>query len=62
MISLNPIDREVIILAKIRCVVEECLFNEDHICQAEEIEVRSSGTMSVINSEGTACETFIPRD
>ncbi len=49
-------------MGKIKCVVEECKYNKQQMCQAEEIEVRSSGTMSVADSDGTACETFAPRD
>ncbi|MCR6544120.1 DUF1540 domain-containing protein [Dehalobacterium formicoaceticum] len=49
-------------MGQIKCVVEECKYNQGQKCQAGEIEVRSSGTMSVLNSEGTACETFAPRE
>lgn len=49
-------------MGKIKCVVEECKYNKQQICQAGNIEVRSSGDMSVSTSDGTACETFAPRD
>lgn len=45
----------------IKCVVEECAYNQNKLCNAEEIEVRSSGDMSVNTSDGTACETFKPQ-
>ncbi len=49
-------------MSKIKCVVEECKYNKNQVCQAGEIEVRSSGSMSVMTSDGTACETFTPRE
>jgi|Deesub1362A_J573_1020465.scaffolds.fasta_scaffold13633_2 hypothetical protein len=56
--------REVIGLAqRIKCKVEECAYNDSYLCRAEEIEVRSSGENRVVNStDGTACETFKPKD
>lgn len=45
----------------IKCVVEECHFNENKLCKAEGIEVRSSGDKSVQTSDGTACATFKPQ-
>ncbi|MGI6066105.1 MAG: DUF1540 domain-containing protein [Bacillota bacterium] len=45
-------------MSNIKCLVEECKFNKNRKCQAESIEVRSNGSMSVDNSEGTACDTF----
>lgn len=48
---------------KIKCMVEECVYNDNYVCQAEEIEVRSSSKNRVVNSsDGTACETFKPKD
>ncbi|MGI6684417.1 MAG: DUF1540 domain-containing protein [Bacillota bacterium] len=32
-------------MSKIKCVVEECKYNKNQICQAGEIEVRSSGSI-----------------
>lgn len=46
-------------MAKIKCEVEECKFNNNKKCGAGGIEVRSSGDMTVNTSDGTACETFI---
>lgn len=48
-------------MGKIKCQVEECVYNQSKMCQADEIEVRSSGTMSVSSSDQTACETFRSR-
>lgn len=45
----------------VKCVVEECEFNQNNLCNAEDIEVRSSGDLSVKSSDGTACETFKPQ-
>lgn len=47
---------------EIKCVVEECAYNQNKLCHADSIEVRSSGDMSVATSDGTACETFKPQD
>ncbi|MEG6615858.1 DUF1540 domain-containing protein [Peptococcaceae bacterium 1198_IL3148] len=45
-----------------KCMVEECKYNNNHQCYAEGIEVRSSGTMSVSDSQSTCCQTFEPRE
>lgn len=47
---------------EIKCVVEECVYNQNKMCNADSIEVRSSGDMSVSTSDGTACETFKPQE
>lgn len=47
---------------EIKCVVEECAYNQDKLCHADTIEVRSSGDNSVQSSDGTACETFKPQE
>ncbi|MCL6597983.1 DUF1540 domain-containing protein [Alicyclobacillus macrosporangiidus] len=46
----------------VRCLVEECVFNERHDCVADEIEVRSNGNDIVGTSKGTECGTFRFRD
>jgi hypothetical protein len=46
----------------VRCVVEECVFNERHDCVAENIEVSSNGNDIVGTSKGTMCATFRYRD
>jgi hypothetical protein len=46
---------------RIKCRVEECIYQNNSECNADAIEVRSSGNMVVENSDGTACETFAPR-
>jgi len=45
-----------------KCMCEECKYNEKHECCADNIEVRSSGDKNVKTSEGTCCNTFESRD
>ncbi|MGI6361378.1 MAG: DUF1540 domain-containing protein [Bacillota bacterium] len=45
-------------MAKIKCKVEECAYNSDSDCQAQSIEVASSGTNAVDCADHTACITF----
>jgi hypothetical protein len=45
-------------VAQIKCVVEECMYNDSMKCRANGIEVRSSGDKSVMSADGTACSTF----
>ena len=45
-------------MTEIKCLVEECKYNNDYYCQANEIEVRSNGTTNVNRPDETACETF----
>ncbi len=45
-------------MSDIKCLVEECKFNEDAYCKAHSIEVRSSNTSNVSCADDTACETF----
>lgn len=50
-------------MSHVKCLVEECKYHDNHICQASSIEVRSSGNVtSVNNSDNTACDTFVPLD
>ncbi len=45
-----------------KCMCEECYYNHNYACHADEIEVRSSVQGNrVENSEGTCCETFRSR-
>lgn len=46
----------------IRCVVEECVFNDHRNCTAESIEVASNGNDVVGTPKGTMCATFRYRD
>jgi len=42
-----------------KCLCEECKYNEDFECHADGIEVRSSAEGNkVITSDGTSCSTF----
>lgn len=44
-----------------KCGVEECKFNRNMSCHADNIAVMSSGTKQVKASEHTCCETFAPK-
>lgn len=44
-----------------KCGVEECRFNNNFECYADGIEVMSSGTKKVKNSDNTMCQTFISK-
>lgn len=46
----------------VKCMVEECVFNEHHGCGASSIEVRSNGNDIVGTPKGTECATFRYRD
>lgn len=42
-----------------RCMCEECHYNDNFECKAEEIEVRSTAVGNVVDSwAGTGCSTF----
>ncbi len=45
-------------MTKIKCLVEECKFNNSYACAANQVEVRSCGTTQVCNATETACQTF----
>lgn len=49
-------------MGEIKCLVEECRYNRNQICQAGGIEVASSGDMKVSSSPGTQCSTFEPKE
>ena len=46
------------IMSKIKCLVEECKYNNNCNCDASAIEVRSCGCKAVSCPDETACETF----
>lgn len=46
-------------MTNIKCLVEECKYNDSNNCAASTIEVRSNGATKVNKPEQTACETFI---
>ena len=49
-------------MSRIKCLVEECRYNSDCLCDAEEIEVCSCGSeRNVRHSDETACRTFTDR-
>ena len=45
-------------MASIVCLVEECVYNHRSECQADNIEVRSSGCRRVEDADHTACSIF----
>jgi len=45
----------------IKCYVEECAYNAHEVCQANSIQVISTGDKRVMTSEGSACDTFKPK-
>lgn len=46
----------------VRCLVEECVFHDDHDCTAKAIEVCSNGNDVVGTPRGSMCATFRFRD
>jgi hypothetical protein len=46
----------------VKCMCEECNYNEKHECNADNIEVRSNGDNKVHSSAGTCCSTFKPKN
>jgi hypothetical protein len=48
-------------MSSIQCTVENCVFNDDHLCKAEAIEVNAlNDSTSASNSDYTLCHTFKP--
>ena len=45
-------------MSKIKCMVEECHYNDTCICNADEIEVCSCGSNNVKCDDQTKCHTF----
>ncbi|OWZ83198.1 DUF1540 domain-containing protein [Natranaerobius trueperi] len=49
-------------MSQIKCKVEECYYNDNYVCGASSIEVKSSVTNNIVNdTRDTACETFVPK-
>ncbi|MBO8158411.1 DUF1540 domain-containing protein [Thermosyntropha sp.] len=46
----------------IKCLCEECFYNNEHNCSADAIEIHSSGDLRVKSATGTMCKTFKPRN
>jgi len=42
----------------VRCLVEECVYNELRACTAKAIEIQSNGNDVVGTVKGTMCDTF----
>lgn len=50
-------------MSEVKCKVEECYYNQNQLCVASAIEVKSSVTNNVVsNTDETACETFMPKE
>ncbi len=47
---------------KIKCSVENCAYNENYKCNASGIEVNAMGDGLAGSSDGTCCETFVPKE
>jgi len=47
---------------KIKCSVANCAYNENYQCNAKGIEVNALGDGLANSSDGTCCETFVPRE
>lgn len=45
-------------MTDVKCLVEECKYNQSYYCNAKGIEVRSNGATQVKSASETACETF----
>ncbi len=49
-------------MSKIKCLVEECHYYANDLCEASEIEVRSCcNSKNVKTSSDTECKTFVQR-
>ena len=47
----------------IKCKVEECVYNSQGLCNADSIQVMSSGESMVVGTtDGTRCSTFEYKD
>lgn len=49
-------------MTKINCSVEECKYNSNLYCHADEIQVAGRGNQRVGTSDGTLCKTFVYHD
>ena len=55
--------REVILMTqKIKCTVDQCVYNAMDRCEASSIEVCSCGCQDVKRSAETECKTFRDRN
>jgi len=46
----------------VKCMCEECKYNEQYECHAKNIEVKSNGDNRVESSAGTCCDTFVSKN
>ncbi len=49
-------------MKNLKCKVEECTYNDNCYCMANEIEVCSCGDRHVEDAEKTFCKTFCCKD
>jgi len=43
----------------VKCGVENCHFNDGHVCRANSIEVNAPGDGKAQTCDGTCCSTFV---
>lgn len=43
---------------RVKCGVDNCQYNKDHMCYAHMLEVNSAGMDQPHTSDGTCCATF----
>ena len=48
-------------MPEIKCMVEECKYNDGRHCSASQVDVCSCGCSHVTCANETACETFVSR-
>ena len=44
---------------QVKCSVENCHYNNSHICHANTLEVNAMGDGKAETSDGTCCTTFV---
>lgn len=47
---------------KVKCSVENCKYNKEHLCHAFGLEVGAMGDGHADTSDGTCCQTFKSKD
>ncbi len=46
---------------KIKCGVDNCLYNKNRMCHANALQVNASGDGKARSREGTCCSTFVSK-
>lgn len=44
---------------QVKCSVENCYYNQQHMCHADSLEVDAENSSQAETSESTCCSTFI---